>query len=128
KTTYNELPHKFEAGTPHIAGFVGFGAAVDYLDAVGLEHVAKHEHDLLDYAVERITGEDGVTLVGTAQCKAAVVSLLVDGVHPYGAGSVLDRMGIAVRIGHHCTKPLMDRFRIPGTVCAFFAFYNPRAD
>ena len=128
KTTYNDLPHKFEAGTPHIAGFVGFGTAVDYLGAVGLDRIAGHEHDLLEYAVARIEDEGGVTLIGTAPGKAAVVSFLVDGVHPYDAGTVLDRMGVAVRTGHHCTQPLMDRFGIPGTVRASFAFYNTRAD
>ena len=128
KTTWNELPHKFEAGTPHIAGFVGLGAAVEYLNAVGLENIAAYEHDLVEYAMDRLSSEEGVTLIGTAPGKAAVVSFLVDDVHPYDAGTVLDRMGVAVRTGHHCTQPLMARFGIPGTVRASFAFYNTRAD
>ncbi|HEX7072391.1 MAG TPA: cysteine desulfurase [Rhodothermales bacterium] len=128
RTTWNELPHKFEAGTPHIAGFIGLAAAVEYLEEVGLDAIAAHEHDLLEYANEQILAVGGVTLVGTAPGKAAVVSFLVDGVHPYDAGSVLDRLGVAVRTGHHCTQPLMDRFGIPGTVRASFAFYNTRSD
>lgn len=124
KTTWNELPHKFEAGTPHIGGFVGLGAAVDYLQEIGLDAIDAYEHELVTYAMDRLSAEDGVTLIGTAPGKAAVVSFLVDGVHPYDAGAVLDRLGIAVRTGHHCTQPLMARFGIPGTVRASFAFYN----
>ena len=128
RSTWNELPHKFEAGTPHIAGFVGLGAAVDYLEEVGLEQIEAYEHELVSYAMERLEEAGGVSLIGTAPGKAAVVSFLVDGVHPYDAGAVLDRLGIAVRTGHHCTQPLMARFGIPGTVRASFAFYNTRQE
>lgn len=127
-TTFNDLPHKFEAGTPHIAGFVGLGEAVAYLERVGMDRIAAHEAALLRYATERMKAEDGVTLIGTAAEKAAVLSFLVDDVHPYDAGSVLDQMGVAVRTGHHCTQPLMDRFGIPGTVRASLALYNTTSD
>ncbi len=123
-TTFNEPPHKFEAGTPNIAGAVGLGAAVDYLEALDFEAVAHHEQALLDYATERLSGIAGLRLIGTASEKASVCSFLLGDVHPYDTGTILDRLGIAVRTGHHCTQPLMQRFGIPGTVRASFAFYN----
>ncbi|GIV58920.1 cysteine desulfurase [Rhodocaloribacter litoris] len=125
-TTFNEPPHKFEAGTPHIAGAIGLAAAIDYLASIGYDAIARHEHDLLAYATERLTEIDGVRIIGTAAHKAAVVSFLVGDIHPYDTGTILDRLGIAVRTGHHCTQPLMQRFGIPGTVRASFALYNTR--
>ncbi|GIV57237.1 MAG: cysteine desulfurase [Rhodothermaceae bacterium] len=127
-TTFNEPPHKFEAGTPHIAGAIGLAAAIDYLEGLGYDAIARHEHDLLAYATERLTALDGVRLIGTAPGKASVVSFLIDDIHPYDAGTILDRLGIAVRTGHHCTQPLMQRYGIPGTVRASFAFYNTREE
>ncbi len=127
-TTFNEPPHKFEAGTPHIAGAVGLAAAIDYLEGLGYDAIARHERDLLAYATERLTALDGVRLIGTAPGKASVVSFLIDDIHPYDAGTILDRLGIAVRTGHHCTQPLMQRYGIPGTVRASFAFYNTREE
>ncbi len=128
RTTFSALPHKFEAGTPHIAGALGLAAALDYLEALGLEAVARHEHDLLVYATERLSTLDGLRLVGTAADKASVVSFLLGDVHPYDTGTILDRLGIAVRTGHHCTQPLMKRLGLPGTVRASFALYNTRAE
>ncbi|MDX1547419.1 MAG: cysteine desulfurase [Rhodothermales bacterium] len=128
RTTFNELPHKFEAGTPHIAGGIGLAAAADFLDGLGLDAVGRYEHELLEYATARVTEIDGLRIVGTAPEKASVVSFLPGAVHPYDAGTVLDRLGIAVRTGHHCTQPLMQRFGIPGTVRASFALYNTRAE
>ena len=128
KTTYNDLPHRFEAGTPNIAGGIGFGEAVDFMERTGRAAIAAHERDILEYATERMLEIDGVRLYGTAREKASVLSFLVDDVHPYDAGTILDRLGIAVRTGHHCTQPLMRRFGIPGTVRASFALYNTRED
>ena len=128
KTTYNDLPHRYEAGTPNIAGGIGFGAAVDFMEATGRAAIAAHERDILEYATERMLEIEGVRLYGTAREKASVLSFLVDAVHPYDAGTILDRLGIAVRTGHHCTQPLMRRFGIPGTVRASFALYNTRED
>ena len=128
KTTYNTLPHKFEAGTPHIAGGIGLGAAIDYMEAVGLEAIEAYEHELLDYGTRTLSEIPGVRLVGTAPEKASVLSFLVGDIHPYDAGTILDRLGIAVRTGHHCTQPLMDHWNIPGTVRASLAFYNSTSD
>ncbi len=128
KTTYNDLPHRFEAGTPNIAGGIGFGAAVDFMETTGRAAIVSHERDILAYATARMQEIDGVRIYGTAGRKASVVSFLVDDVHPYDAGTILDRLGIAVRTGHHCTQPLMRRFGIPGTVRASFALYNTRED
>lgn len=128
KTTYAELPHKFEAGTPDIAGAVGLGAAVEYMQAIGHEALSRHEHELLAYATEKLEQIEGLRIYGTADEKAGVVSFLVEGVHPYDLGTLLDKQGIAVRTGHHCTQPLMDHFGIPGTVRASFAVYNNRED
>ncbi len=124
KTTYNAVPYKFEAGTPHVAGAIGLGAAIDYLQAVGLERAAAWEAELLRHAVEALAQLPQVRLVGTARERAAVVSFLVDGVHPHDVGTILDQEGIAIRTGHHCAQPVMDRFGIPATARASFALYN----
>ncbi len=124
KTTFNELPYKFEAGTPSIADAIGLAAAIDYLDNIGWNAIIAHEHDLLQYATEQITKERGVTIIGTSPHKTGLISFLVDGVHPLDAGTILDQLGIAIRTGHHCAQPLMDRFGIPGTMRASFSFYN----
>ena len=128
KTTFADVPHKFEAGTPHIAGGIGLGAAVDYLRDLDRHGALQHEHELLAYATEQARTIDGLRVIGTANQKASVLSFLIDGIHPYDAGTILDRLGIAVRTGHHCTEPLMKRLGIPGTVRASFAFYNTRDD
>lgn len=127
-TTYNDLPHKFEAGTPDISGAVGLGAAVDYLSKIGLPAIQAYEHELLAYATDRIGAVKGVTLVGTARHKASVVSFIMDGVHPHDLGTIVDREGIAIRTGHHCAMPVMERFGLPATARASFAFYNTRED
>ncbi len=124
KTTYNELPHKFEAGTPHIAGAVGLDAAIQYLNRIGLERIAAHEHELLEYATAAVSRIPGLRILGTAREKAAVLSFVLDGVHPHDVGTILDRQGIAVRAGHHCAQPVMDRFGVPATTRASFALYN----
>ncbi|MCY3815811.1 MAG: cysteine desulfurase [Gammaproteobacteria bacterium] len=123
-TTYNEPPHKFEAGTPNISGAVGLGAAMDYLAGRGLERLAALEHDLLEHATERLQDVPGLKIIGTASPKSAVVSFVIDGIHPHDLGTVLDHEGVAIRAGHHCAMPLMDRFGVPGTSRASFAFYN----
>lgn len=123
-TTFNELPYKFEAGTPSIADAIGLAAAIDYLENIGWDAIAAHEHALLEYATDRIIKEEGITIIGTAPQKASLISFLIDGIHPFDAGTILDQLGIAVRTGHHCAQPLMDRFGIPGTMRASFSFYN----
>jgi cysteine desulfurase / selenocysteine lyase len=128
KTTYNSLPYKFEAGTPHIAGAVGLGAAIDYLSDIGLEVVAGHEHDLLDYATSAVAAVPGVRLVGTAPERAGVLSFVVEGVHPHDVGQILDQEGIAIRTGHHCCQPVMDRFHVPATARLSLALYNTRKE
>ena len=127
-TTYNAVPHKFEAGTPDIAGAIGMGAAVDYLDALDMNAVAAHEHDLLTYATEALSAVAGVRIMGTAADKASVVSFVMDGAHPHDIGTILDQEGVAVRAGHHCAQPLMERFGVVATSRASFAFYNTRAE
>jgi len=127
-STWNELPYKFEAGTPAIAEAVGLGAAIEFVRGVGLEAVRAHESQLLAYATDRLQAVEGVTLVGTAREKASVISFVVDGAHPHDVGTILDREGIAVRTGHHCAQPVMDRFGIPATVRASLAMYNTAAD
>jgi cysteine desulfurase/selenocysteine lyase len=124
KTTYNRLPFKFEAGTPNIAGVIGLGAAIEYLRRFALERVAAHENHVLAYATERISALPGVRLIGTAQEKAAVLSFVLEGVHPHDIGTVLDQEGIAVRTGHHCAQPVMQFFGVPATARASFALYN----
>ena len=128
ETTYNELPFKFEAGTPDISGAVGLGEAAEYMRELGPEFIEATERDLLEYATEQIETVEGIRLVGTAEHKASVLSFLVEGTHPYDVGAILDKLGVAVRTGHHCTQPLMQRFDIPGTVRASFAVYNNRED
>ena len=128
KTTYNELPYKFEAGTPNIAGVIGLGAALEYVSGIGLERIAAHEHDLLEYATERLTAVPGLRIVGTAPGKAAVVSFVLEGVHPHDIGTVLDYEGVAIRTGHHCAQPVMDRYCLPATARASFAVYNTRQE
>lgn len=128
KTTYNELPYKFEAGTPNVADTVGFGAAIDYLTETGLENIGTYENELLRYATEKLLQIIGLKIIGTSNHKAAVISFVMDEIHPYDAGMILDRMGIAVRTGHHCTQPLMDRFEIPGTIRASFSLYNTKEE
>jgi len=124
KTTYADLPHKFEAGTPNIAGGVGFGAAVDYMNNIGFDAIAAHENDLMRHATEKLRKIEGLHIYGDVDNKVAVISFNVEGLHPYDIGTLLDKMGIAVRTGHHCCQPIMDHFQIPGTVRASFAFYN----
>jgi cysteine desulfurase/selenocysteine lyase len=128
KTTYNDLPYKFEAGTPGIAGAIGLGVALDYLARLGLEQVAAYEHELLAYATERLASLPGLRLIGTAREKAAVLSFVVEGVHAHDVGTILDREGVAVRAGHHCAMPVMTRFGVPATTRASLALYNTREE
>jgi cysteine desulfurase/selenocysteine lyase len=128
KTTYNTLPHRLEAGTPPIAGAVGIGAAVDYLSAIGMDAIAAHEHELLAYATAQIGRMKGVRIIGTAARKASVLSFTIDGVHPHDVGTLLNEEGIAVRTGHHCAQPVMQRFHVPATSRASFALYNTMAE
>jgi cysteine desulfurase/selenocysteine lyase len=128
KTTYNDLPFKFEAGTPHISGAIGLGAALDYLSEFGMARVAAHEHEVLAYGTGQLGQIPGLRLIGTAREKAGVLSFVLKGIHPHDAGTVLDRLGIAVRTGHHCAQPVMQRFDVPATTRASLAFYNTEAD
>jgi len=128
KTTYNDLPYKFEAGTPNIAGGIGMGAALDYVTNLGLDRIAAYEHELLVYGTQLLSRIPGLRMIGTAREKAAVLSFVIDGIHPHDIGTVLDRMGIAVRTGHHCAQPVMDWFRIPATTRASLAFYNTTSE
>jgi cysteine desulfurase/selenocysteine lyase len=128
KTTYNKLPFKFEAGTPDVAGAIGLGAAIEYLNAIGMENLEQYEHKLVGYAAEKVSAIAGVRLIGTARERAGVVSFTIDGVHPHDIGTILDREGIAIRTGHHCAQPIMDRFGIPATARASFAFYNTKEE
>jgi cysteine desulfurase/selenocysteine lyase len=128
KTTYNKLPHKFEAGTPDMAGVAGLKAAIEYMNGIGIAKIAAHEHDLLEYATEVVSALPGVRLIGTAREKASVLSFVLDEVHPHDIGTILDQQGVAVRTGHHCAQPVMERFHIPATVRASFAVYNTKAE
>jgi cysteine desulfurase/selenocysteine lyase len=128
KTIYNELPYKFEAGTPHIAGAIGLGAALDYVSQIGIDRAAAHERGLLVYGTELLEAIPGLRLIGTAREKVGVLSFTLDGVHPHDVGTVLDRDGIAVRTGHHCAQPVMARFGVPATTRASLAFYNTKAE
>lgn len=128
KTTYADLPFKYEAGTPHIAGAIALGAAVDYINAIGFDAIAAYEHDLLDYATEQLGAVKSIRLIGTAPKKAGIISFLLGDVHPHDVGTILDREGIAVRTGHHCAQPIMDRFDVAATVRASFGLYNSRED
>ena len=128
KTTYADLPHKFEAGTPNIAGGIAFGAALDYMNAIGFETIAAYEQELLDYATTALKTIEGIQIYGEAPEKTAVLSFNVKGIHPYDVGSILDKFGIAVRTGHHCAQPIMDYYQIPGTIRASFSFYNTKEE
>jgi cysteine desulfurase/selenocysteine lyase len=128
KTTYADLPHKFEAGTPNIAGGIAFGAALDYMNAIGFDAIATYEKELLDHGTEQLKAIEGVEIYGEAEEKTAVISFNVKGIHPYDIGSILDKMGVAVRTGHHCAQPIMDYYQIPGTVRASFSFYNTKEE
>lgn len=128
KTIYNVLPYKFEAGTPDISGAIGLGAAIDYVNSIGLDAIAEAEHELLSYALEQLADVPGIQFIGKAANRSSVISFLIEGVHPYDLGELLDKQGIAIRTGHHCTEPVMDFFGIPGTCRASFAFYNTTAE
>lgn len=128
KTTYAGLPHKFEAGTPNISGGIALGAAIDYLNELGMENIAAYEHELLLYGTQELKKIEGLTIYGDVPNKAAVISFNVGNIHPYDLGTIVDKLGIAVRTGHHCAQPVMDRFNIPGTVRASFAFYNTKEE
>jgi cysteine desulfurase/selenocysteine lyase len=124
KTQYNALPYKFEAGTPNISGAIGLGAAIDYMQSIGIEAIASYEHELLSYATERVNKLDGIRVIGTAEHKASVLSFVIEGVHPHDVGTIFDQQGVAIRAGHHCAQPVMQFFGIPATARASFAFYN----
>ena len=128
KTLYNKLPYKFEAGTPHVAGVIGLGAAIDYVESIGLDRIAAQEDELLAYATQALSAIPGLRLIGIARSKAAVVSFVMENVHPHDIGTILDQEGIAIRTGHHCAQPLMQRFGIDATARASFAFYNTREE
>jgi cysteine desulfurase/selenocysteine lyase len=128
KTLYNKLPYKFEAGTPDVSGAIGLGAAIDYVNSIGLERIAAHEHDLLVYATQALSAIPGLRLIGTAREKAAVISFVLENVHAHDVGTILDQEGIAVRTGHHCAQPLMQRFGVDATARASFALYNTREE
>src|SRR5258705_594575 len=128
KTIYAELPNKFEAGTPAIASQIGLGAAIDYLNSIDREQAAVHEHELLRYATERVSAIEGVRIIGTARDKASVLSFVIEDIHPHDIGTILDQEGIAVRAGHHCAQPVMQRFKVPATARASFAFYNTKEE
>ncbi len=128
KTTYADLPHKFEAGTPNICGGIAFGAALDYMNAIGFDAIAAYEHELLEYATEQLLNIEGLRIYGTAKHKTSVISFNIGGIHPYDIGTILDKLGIAVRTGHHCAQPIMDFYKIPGTVRASFCFYNTKEE
>ena len=128
KTTYAGLPHKFEAGTPNICGGIAFGAALDYMNAIGFDKIATYEKELLDYGTEKLLEIEGLKIYGTSNNKTSVISFNLEGIHPYDVGTLLDKMGIAVRTGHHCAQPIMSFYNIPGTIRASFAFYNTKAE
>lgn len=128
KTTWNDLPYKFEAGTPNIAGGIALGTAIDYLEGIGLGAIAEHERALLDYATRRAADVPGLRLIGTARDKAGILSFVLDDVHAHDVGTILDLEGVAVRTGHHCAMPVMERFGVPATVRASFALYNTTAE
>jgi cysteine desulfurase/selenocysteine lyase len=128
KTTYADLPHKFEAGTPNIEGGIVLGTAIDYLNEIGFDNIAKYENELLEYATEKLLQIVGLKIYGTAKEKTSVISFNIDGIHPYDVGTIIDKLGIAVRTGHHCAQPIMDFYKIPGTIRASFAFYNTKEE
>jgi cysteine desulfurase/selenocysteine lyase len=124
KTTYAELPHKFEAGTPNIAGVIAFGTAIDYLNNLGFDNIAEYENKLLQYATSKLLQIEGLKIYGTTAHKTSVISFNIDEIHPYDIGTIVDKLGVEVRTGHHCAQPIMDFYKIPGTVRASFSFYN----
>ena len=128
KTTYADLPHKFEAGTPNIAGGIAFGVALDYMNAIGFDAIATYEKELLDYGTQKLLAIEGLRIYGTSPHKTAVISFNIEGLHPYDIGTIIDKLGIAVRTGHHCAQPIMDFYKIPGTVRASFSFYNTKEE
>lgn len=128
RTTYNELPFKFEAGTPAVGDAIGLKTAIDYVQSIGIENIARREHELLSYATEELLKIDGVKIIGTARNKSAIISFIINGIHHFDAGTLIDQMGVAVRTGHHCTQPVVDHFGISGTIRASFAFYNAEAE
>ena len=128
KTIYNDIPNRFEAGTPNIAGTIGLGAAIDYLVSIGIENIAKHEKELLDYATKEIRKIEEVRIIGNAIEKASVLSFVIEGIHPHDIGTIMDKQGVAIRTGHHCTQPTMDFYGVPATARASFAIYNTRKD
>jgi cysteine desulfurase/selenocysteine lyase len=128
KTTYADLPHKFEAGTPNIEGGIVLGTAIDYLNEIGFENIATYEHELLVYATKKLLEIEGLRIFGTSTNKTSVISFTIEGIHPYDIGTIIDKLGIAVRTGHHCAQPIMDFYKIPGTIRASFAFYNTKEE
>ncbi|MGV9002593.1 aminotransferase class V-fold PLP-dependent enzyme [Flavobacterium sp.] len=128
KTTYADLPHKFEAGTPNIAGGIVLGTAIDYMNEVGFDTIAEYEHELLEYGTKKLLEIDGLKIYGTSKDKTSVISFTIEGIHPYDIGTIIDKLGIAVRTGHHCAQPIMDFYKIPGTIRASFAFYNTKEE
>ena len=128
KTTYADLPHKFEAGTPNIEGGIVLGTAIDYMNAIGFDNIASYEHELLLYGTKRLQEIEGLKIFGTSENKASVISFNIEGIHPYDIGTIIDKLGIAVRTGHHCAQPIMNFFNIPGTIRASFAFYNTKEE
>jgi cysteine desulfurase/selenocysteine lyase len=128
KSTWNALPHKFEAGTPDISGAIGLGVAIDYIQSIGFSWIVEHEQGLLEYGTEALSRVDGLHMIGTARRKASILSFVLDGVHPHDIGTIVDREGVAVRTGHHCAQPVMERFGVPATARASLAMYNTRAD
>jgi len=128
KTTYAELPHKFEAGTPNISGGIAFGVALDYMNKIGFDTIAEYEKELLKYGTQKLLEIDGLIIYGTSKNKASVISLNIEGIHPYDLGTIIDKLGVAVRTGHHCTQPIMDFYKIPGTIRASFSFYNTKKE
>jgi cysteine desulfurase/selenocysteine lyase len=128
KTVYNELPYKFEAGTPDVSGAIGLSAAIDYVNSIGLKAIQETEHELIRYAIGKLSAIEGLSFVGKAKDRAGAISFMLEGLHPFDVGELLDKQGIAVRTGHHCTQPVMDFFHIPGTVRASFAFYNTKEE
>jgi len=128
KTTYADLPHKFEAGTPNIAGGIVLGTAVDYINSIGIENIQEQEKELLDYGTKKLLEIEGLKIFGTATTKTSVISFNIEGIHPYDIGTIIDKLGIAVRTGHHCAQPVMNFFNIPGTIRASFAFYNTKEE
>lgn len=128
KTTYADLPHKFEAGTPNIAGGIVLGTAIDYMNGIGFDNIARYEQELLDYGTKRLLEIEGLKIYGTSENKASVISFNIEGIHPYDIGTIIDKLGVAVRTGHHCAQPIMNYFNIPGTIRASFAFYNTKEE